>query len=64
MENVHDFKWEKGMSVKSLANQIGMVGFQGSELARASNIIIKMKKEGVKIFFTFTSNMVNNSWRA
>ena len=63
MEKVHDFKWEKGMSVKSLADKIGLVGFQGVELARASNIIIKMKKEGVKIFFTFTSNMVTSGLR-
>ena len=63
MEKVHDFKWEKGMSVKLLADRIGRVGFQGAELARASNIIVKMKKEGTKIFFTFTSNMVTSGLR-
>ena len=63
MENVHDLKWEKGMSVKSLADNIGRVGFQGVELAKASDIIVKMKKNGSKIFFTFTSNMVTSGLR-
>ncbi|MDD5086490.1 MAG: deoxyhypusine synthase [Candidatus Nanoarchaeia archaeon] len=63
MDNVDDFKWEYGMKVDSLVEKIGRIGFQGVELEKASNIIIKMKKEGVKIFLTFTSNMVTSGLR-
>ncbi len=63
MDNVNDFKWEYRMKVNELVEKIGKVGFQGVELEKASNIIIKMKKEGVKIFLTFTSNMVTSGLR-
>lgn len=63
MEYVKDFKWCKGMSVKDFAQQLGKVGFQSVELDRASQIIVKMKEEGAKIYFTFTSNMVTSGLR-
>jgi deoxyhypusine synthase len=63
MDNVDDFKWEYGMKVNDLVEKIGHIGFQGVEIEKASNIIIKMKKEGVKIFLTFTSNMVTSGLR-
>lgn len=61
--NVEDFKWNKGMSVKELVNKYSHVGFQSVELSKASDVIIKMKKNSAKIFLTFTSNMVTSGLR-
>ncbi len=63
MEYIKDFQWKKGMRVNELVDGIGKVGFQSIALEKASEIIIKMKKEGAKIFLTFTSNMVTSGLR-
>ncbi len=63
MEYVEDFKWKKGMSVHEFAQHLGKVGFQSTELDRATKIIVKMKQEGAKIYLTFTSNMVTSGLR-
>tara|TARA_Y100000310_G_scaffold203527_1_gene203769 strand:- start:11320 stop:12264 length:945 start_codon:yes stop_codon:yes gene_type:complete len=63
MEYVKDFKWTPGMKVIDLAEQFKHVGFQSVELHKASNTIVKMKREGAKIYFTFTSNMVTSGLR-
>ncbi|MBI2106671.1 deoxyhypusine synthase family protein [Candidatus Woesearchaeota archaeon] len=63
METIKDFKWNQGMNVYDLVERIGKTGFQGTELNKASNVVIKMKKEGAKIFLTFTSNMVTSGLR-
>ena len=63
METINDFKWDQGMNVYDLVERIGKTGFQGVELNKASNVVIKMKKEGAKIFLTFTSNMVTSGLR-
>ena len=63
MEYVKDFKWKKGMSVKELVTSYQNIGFQSIELKKASDVIVKMKKEGAKIFLTFTSNMVTSGLR-
>ena len=60
---VTDFKWEPGMSVKTLVDKYALVGYQSVELARASDVIVKMKKNSAKIFLTFTSNMVTSGLR-
>jgi len=39
------------------------IGFQSTELAKASEVIVKMKKNSAKIFLTFTSNMVTSGLR-
>jgi len=51
------------MTVNELVSSLGKVGFQSSELGKASEIIVKMKKDGSTIFFTFTSNMVSSGLR-
>jgi len=61
--NVKDFKWEKGITVKDLVSKYSNIGFQSVELSRASDVIIKMKKNNSKIFLTFTSNMVTSGLR-
>lgn len=60
---VKDFRWNKGMNVEEFVDRLGRVGFQSVELEKAANVIIKMKKEGAKIFFTYTSNMVTSGLR-
>lgn len=63
MGYVNDFKWIKGMSVKELVSLYDKIGFQSVELAKASDVIVKMKKNNAKIFMTFTSNMVTSGLR-
>jgi len=63
MQYVADFTWKKNMKVTDLVKGFENIGFQSIELNRASSVIIKMKKTGSKIFFTFTSNMVTSGLR-
>jgi deoxyhypusine synthase len=63
MEKVKDLRWKKGISVNELVASLGSVGFQSTEMQRAVNVIVKMKKDGAKIFMTFTSNMVTSGLR-
>lgn len=63
MEYVKDFKWKQGMSVKDLVENYKNIGYQSIELAKASEVIVKMKKANTKIFLTFTSNMVTSGLR-
>ena len=63
MEYVKDLKWYEGMKIKDLVESFGLVGYQSIELSRASNVIVKMKKNNTKIFLTFTSNMVTSGLR-
>jgi deoxyhypusine synthase len=60
---VKDFKWREGMKVSELVDELGQVGFQSVELAKAKDVIVKMKKDNAKIFLTFTSNMVTSGLR-
>jgi len=63
MEYVEDFIWKKGITVQDFVKKLGKVGFQSIELARAANAIVKMKRDGAKIYLTFTSNMVTSGLR-
>jgi len=63
MQYVKDLRWKKGMNVKDLVGSFGEVGYQSIELKRASDVIIKMKKNNAKVFLTFTSNMVTSGLR-
>ena len=63
VEYVKDFKWKKGMSVREFVQNLGQIGFQSVELKKASDVIVKMKKNNAKIFLTFTSNMVTSGLR-
>jgi len=61
--NVQDFKWKKDITVKELVDKYKGIGYQSVELARASDVFVKMKKNNAKIFLTFTSNMVTSGLR-
>ncbi|HOZ36030.1 MAG TPA: deoxyhypusine synthase family protein, partial [archaeon] len=63
MKYTKDLLWTKGMSVSDLVDSYSSTGFQSSELSRAANLIEKMKKEGAKIYLSFTSNMVTSGLR-
>lgn len=63
MEYVKDLRWKKGMKVSELVDILGKLGFQSSEIKKAVDVIIKMKKDGAKIFFTYTSNLVTSGLR-
>ncbi len=63
MEFVKDFEWKNGMKVSEVVDSFKHLGFQSIELHKASNTMIKMKLEGVKIYLTFTSNMVTSGLR-
>lgn len=51
------------MQVWNLVDKLGNVGFQSIEMKSAADVIIKMKKNGAKIYFTYTSNMVTSGLR-
>jgi deoxyhypusine synthase len=57
--NVKDLQWKKDMTVKELVKQYGQTGYQSVQLAKASEVFIKMKKNSAKTYLTFTSNMVS-----
>lgn len=63
LQIVKDLRWKKGISVNELVAKLGNVGFQSTEMKKAVDIILKMKKSGSKIFFSFTSNMVTSGLR-
>lgn len=63
MAYVKDFTWKKGISVKDLVSSYNDIGFQSVELAKAADVIVKMKKNSARIFLTFTSNMVTSGLR-
>jgi len=63
MLKVKDLKWEKNKKISELVNDLGSSGFQGVELKKASDCFVKMKREGAKIYLTFTSNMVTSGLR-
>ncbi|WP_462271994.1 deoxyhypusine synthase family protein [Methanohalophilus sp.] len=63
MVQVKDLHWKKDMRVSELVNSYENVGFQSVELYRASEVIVKMKKDSAKVFLTFTSNMVTSGLR-
>jgi len=63
MAVVSDFLWTKDIAIKDFVSRLGSVGFQSVELKKAADLIVKMKKDGAKIFLTFTSNMVTSGLR-
>lgn len=63
MEYVKDLIWKKGITVHELMQSSNNLGFQSTQLSRAAKLVEKMKREGVKIYLTFTSNMVTSGLR-
>ena len=63
MKTTKDFLWKRDMSVTDFLDKLGNVGFQSVELKNASDLIVKIKSSGAKIYLTFTSNMVTSGLR-
>ena len=63
MAHVEDFRWKRGMRVDELVHGMKAIGFQSVELHNASRVISNMVREGAKVYFTFTSNMVTSGLR-
>jgi len=63
MEYVKDILWKPGIGVKELVESFGSAGFQATELYKAAEIFVKMKREGAKVILTFTSNMGTSGLR-
>lgn len=63
MEFIKDIIYNKNITVKDLIEQYDNLGLQASNLKKAAEIIVKMKKSGAKIYLTFTSNMASSGLR-
>ncbi len=63
MEYVRDLAWRPGMTVRELVESFATTGFQSTELYKAAQIVVKMKREGAKVILTFTSNMGTSGLR-
>jgi len=63
MKFVKDFKWKPDLKAEELVSDLSNIGFQSIELGKARENIVKMKKDGAKIYLTFTSNMVTSGLR-
>jgi len=63
MKKVKDFLWHENMKVEELVDSFGSLGYQAIELSEAEKVVLKMKREGAKIFLTFTSNMATSGLR-
>lgn len=61
--HVKDFLWKKDMPLADFVSSLGKIGFQSVHLKNAADCITKMKKDGAKVFLTFTSNMVTSGLR-
>ena len=63
MKKVKDFIWTPSMTVEEMVDSFGNLGYQAIELSEAEKVVLKMKRNGAKIFLTFTSNMVTSGLR-
>ncbi len=60
---IKGFTLNKKIKVIDLIDLFGDIGFQATNINKASKIIEKMKKEKATIFLSFTSNMVSSGLR-
>ena len=63
MRTIKDLTWKKNITAAQLVRAMGDTGLQAAELQKASETILRMKRNGAKIFLTFTSNMVTSGLR-
>jgi deoxyhypusine synthase len=63
MKKVKDFFWKPEMTIKECVDSFDSLGYQAVELSEAANVVMKMKRDGAKIFLTFTSNMATSGLR-
>jgi len=63
LEEIHGFNLDKNISTLDLLKAYKNLGFQASNVAKAAELIQKMKKENVEIYLTCTSNMMSSGLR-
>lgn len=63
MNYTKDFLWKRNISVSELVEGYSGIGFQSLEVSKAANLIEKMKREGAKVYLSFTSNLVSSGLR-
>ncbi len=63
MKYVEDFTWKQGMTAKEVVDKYAHLGYQSTELKKAADVFVKMKKDSAKTYLTFTSNMVTSGLR-
>jgi len=63
LKKISGFTINEKTTVSELVNYFDTMGFQATNLAQASNILKKMKKNNATIFLSFTSNMVSSGLR-
>ncbi len=60
---IKGYDFGKGVDIKKIIEKYGSTGFQASNLYKAIELIKKMRKEKVRIFLGYTSNMVSSGIR-
>ena len=63
ISDIKGFSLNEKMTVSEMVDSFEKLGFQATNLARASKIIERMKKDNSTIFLSFTSNMVSSGLR-
>ncbi len=63
MKEIKGMKIEKDTKVSDLVESFEKIGFQATQLSKASKVIKKMKKNKALTFLSFTSNMVSSGLR-
>lgn len=63
MEFVEGIRWKPGTTVPELVDKFKALGFQSTELAKASDVLYKMWTQKAKVVLSFTSNMVSSGLR-
>ena len=63
LQEVHGYDFNKGVNYEELFKQYTNTGFQATHLAKAIELIKKMRKEKCTIFLGYTSSMVSSGLR-
>lgn len=60
---VKDIEYNNKITAQNLVEQFEATGLQASNLKKAADLIVRMKKSSAKIYLTFTSNMASSGLR-
>ncbi len=60
---IEGYDFNRGVNLKGLVKKYESTAFQASNLYKAIEIIKKMRKKNVRIFFGYTSNMISSGLR-
>jgi deoxyhypusine synthase len=63
LQEVHGYEFNQGVNYDKLLDQAAKTGFQATHLAKAIELINKMRKEHCTIYLGYTSNMVSSGLR-